>query len=85
MNIYDPGGAETVLRGQRTGDQRYALDKVRIQFQAKPGDAFGQQHPVNAILQIGVLAPHVQIPVFRRVLRHAREMGDDLVDRSVVS
>ena len=78
LNIHDPRRAEAVLGGQRAGDQLDVLDEARIQFQAKPGDAFGQQHAVNAVLQIAVLAAHMQIPVLRRILRHAGKTGDDL-------
>ncbi len=83
LNIHHPRRAEAVLGGQRAGDQRNVLDEARVQFQAKAGDAFGQEHAVNAILQIGVLAAHVQIPVLRRILRHAGKTGDDLIDRRV--
>ena len=49
----------------------------------KSGDAFRQQHVVDAILQVRVLAAHVQVTVHRRILRHARRAQDDLVERRV--
>ena len=45
--------------------------KARIEFLAEPGDALGQEHVVDAELQIRVLAPDVQLPV--RVLRESRD------------
>ena len=85
LNIHDARRAEAVLRGQRAGDKLHALDKARVQFQPKPGNAFGQQDVVDAILQIGVLAADVQIAILRRILRHARRAQDQLIERRVGS
>ena len=79
-----PAVRKPYCAGQRAGDQLDALDEARVQLQAKSGDAFGQQHVVNAVLQVGVLAAHMQIPVLRRILRHAGKTRDDLIDRRVV-
>ena len=83
MDVHDASGAKAISRRQRTGDQLHGVHETRVELQAKPRDAFRQQHVVDAILQVGVLAAHMQITVHRRILRHARRTQDDLVKRRI--
>ena len=59
------------------------LHEARIELQAEPGDAFGQQHVVDAVLQVRVLAADVQVAVRRRILGHARRAQEHLVEGRV--
>ena len=74
--------------GSRTGpggarDQLHALDESRIELEPESGDAFGKEHVVDAVLEIGVFAAHVQVAVRRRVLGDARRAQENLAERRV--
>src|SRR5205085_6484000 len=55
------GVAKTELRRQRARDERDVIGETRFEFLPKTGNAFGQQHVVDPVLQIGVLAADVKL------------------------
>ena len=61
MNVNHPGGVESILGGQRTGDERNAAEKAGIEFLTEAGDAFRNQDIVDAVLEIGVLAADMEL------------------------
>jgi len=67
LNIDDTSGPQTVLCRQRAGDQRHGIGKPRLQCLAEDIDALRELNPVDAVLQIGVVAANVDLP--ERVLR----------------
>ena len=74
---------KAVLGRKRSGDQGNVVEKARIEFLAKPGQSFGDQHVIDAILKIGMFAAHVELP--KGILRHARSAQQSLVERGIVS
>ena len=84
VNVHDPRGAESILGRQRPGDQARVVYEAGAQFLAKSGNALRQQHVVDAVLDIGVLAPEVQVSVRRRVLYHARGPQQHLIECGVI-
>ena len=45
----------------------------------------GQQHVVDAVLQVRVFAANVQVSVHCRILRDTRRAQDHLIERRVVA
>ncbi len=72
-------GALAELRRQRAIHQADALDGACIQRLAEARDRFGQQHAVDAVLQIGVVAAHVHAAV--GILDHAGRLQQHLAER----
>ncbi len=70
VDIDHTGGAKAVLGRQRSGDEVQIVHETRVQFLAEAGDALGQKHVIDPILQISVLTPYVQLA--QRILCHAR-------------
>src|SRR5262249_18497387 len=54
VDVHDTRGAEAILRGQRAGDEAHGIREARAEFRSETGDAFGQKHVVDAILQVRV-------------------------------
>src|SRR4029077_7353090 len=75
------GVAKTELRRQRARDERDVIGETRFEFLAETRNAFRQEHVVDAVFQVGVLAADVQLP--ERILRHAGKAQDGLVERRV--
>ena len=69
MDVHHGGGAETILGGQRAGDEPESLRKTRAQLGTEARDAFRQQDVVDAILQVGMFAADMHLP--ERILRYA--------------
>ncbi len=69
----------TILRGQGTGEQLQALDHVRIERLAEFADAFRQDDAVDAVLQIGMIAAHVDRA--ERILHDAGRLQQHLIER----
>ena len=82
-HVDDARGVEAVLRGQRPGDQRNAAQQPRVELLPKAGDALGNQHVIDPVLQVRVLAAHVELP--ERILRHAGRAQQRVVERRVVA
>ena len=61
MNVDYPGVAKAELRRKRAGDERNAICKTRLEFLSESGNAFRQEHIVNAVLQVRVFAPDVKL------------------------
>src|ERR1043166_7050126 len=81
VNVDDTRGAKTELCRERAGDQRHTIGKTRFEFLPETGNAFRQEHIIDAVLQVRVLAPDVKLA--ERVLRHARKSQNRLVEWSV--
>ncbi|CRD45594.1 hypothetical protein BN1263130034 [Stenotrophomonas maltophilia] len=71
-------GALAELRRQCAVHQADALDGARVQGLAEAGDRFGQQHAVDAVLQVGVVATHMHAAI--GVLDHARGLQQYLAE-----
>ena len=83
VDVHDARGAEPILGRQRPGDELHAADEAGVEFQAESRDAFGQQHVVDAVLQVRMFPPDMQVAVGGRILGHSRRAQDDLVERRV--
>ena len=81
VHVHDAGGAEAVLRGERAGQDLEAVHEAGVEFLAEAGDALGQQHVVDAVLEVGVLAADVELAV--GVLGEAGRAQEGLVERGV--
>ena len=82
-DVDHPGGAQPVLRGQRAGQQRELFDQPRRQRLPEARQPLGQDGAVDAVLQVAVIAAHVQLA--RAVLHHAWQLQHDLVETLVSS
>ncbi len=71
--------AQAVLRRQRAVEQLHGLDRARIETLAEAADRLGNDHAVDAVLQVRVVAAHVQAAV--GILHHARRLQQHLVHR----
>ena len=60
MDIHHASRAEAILRRQGTGDEMQRVDNARAQFLSKTRNAFWQEHIVNSILKVGMLAAKMQ-------------------------
>ena len=76
-DVDDACRAIAVLRRQRAGEELHAFDDVRVEALAESGDAFGNDHAVDAVLQVGMIATYVQLAV--GILHDARRLQQDLV------
>src|SRR5208282_1065920 len=85
LDVNDPRGPETVLRGEGAGDELHALHEARVELEAEPGDALGEKHVVDPVLEVRVLAAHVQVAVGCGVLGDARRAQEDLIERGVLA
>ena len=74
-------GAEAELRRQRPRQHRHAPQRARIEDLPEALQAFRQLHAVDAVLQIPVLAAHMDVT--EAVLHHARRLQQHLVERLV--
>src|SRR5437899_11857492 len=59
VNVDHARGAKTKLCRERAGDKRHAIGKTRLEFLPETGNAFRQEHVIDAVLQVRVLAPDV--------------------------
>ena len=71
--------AQAVLRRQRAIEQLHVVDRARIEALAEAADRLGDDHAVDAVLQIRVVAAHVQAAV--GILHHAGRLQQHLVQR----
>ena len=81
VHVDDARSVEAVLRRQRARDERDAIEKTRVKFLAETGDAFGDEHIVDAVLQIRVLAADVELA--EGILRDAGRSQEGLVEGRV--
>ncbi len=82
-DVDDPGGPQAVLGRQRAGDQVDVAGEAGAEGLAEHGDALRQDHVVQPVLDVGVVAPDVQLS--ERVLHHPRGLQDHLVERDVLA
>ena len=59
VHIDDAGGVKAELGRQAAVDQRYGIDQPGVQFLPEAVERLGQQHAVDAIGQVRVLAADV--------------------------
>ena len=78
-DIDDSCSAVPKLSRHGTGDEGDRLDQVSINFLTKAVEALGQQNPVDAILDIAVIAAHVNLPEF--LLHNPRRLQEHLLKR----
>ncbi len=71
------------MRRQCTGDQRHRVGEPGLQRLPENVDALRQLNPVEAELQIGVVAAHMQLA--KRILRNTRSLEQELVQRLIVA
>jgi hypothetical protein len=84
MHVDHRGGLVAVLRGQSTGQEVDTLGEARIVNLAEvAADPLRELYAVDAVLDVGVLAAHVDLTV--GILRHARRLQDHLVEGSIVA
>src|SRR5262245_47823814 len=73
LYIHPPRRAIAILRRQGSREQRDIGSHARIENLAETGNTLRQQHAVDPVLQIGMLAANVGLP--ERILRDARRLG----------
>src|SRR5208282_4428101 len=60
-DVYDAGGAQAVLRGQRASNKLDVCRKARTERLAEAADSFGDDYAVDAVLQSVVLATNMDL------------------------
>src|SRR5213075_3173372 len=81
VNVDYASRAKAELRRQRAGDERDVVSETRLEFLTETGNAFRQQHVIDAVLQIRVLTADVKLP--ERILSGGRKTQHGLVKRRV--
>ena len=71
------------MRRQRAGEQRQCADDAGVEDLPEGADAVGQHDAVDAVLHIAVLVAHMQFAAGGRILRHAGQLQQHLVERRV--
>ena len=66
---------------QGAGQKIDVTGKPGVQHLAETGNPLGQDNPVNAVLNISVVTPHMQLA--ERVICHAGRLEQDLVEGRV--
>src|SRR6185295_13693625 len=68
LDVEDPGRPETVLGGERAGEERHRLCQPRAQAAAlaEQGRAFRQRDTIDAVLDVAHLVPDVDPTDARR-------------------
>ena len=61
VNVDYASFAKTKLRRKRAGHERNIIGEARRQFRPEAGNAFRQEHVVDSVLQIRVLAADVEL------------------------
>ena len=82
-NVDHAGGAVAVLRRQRAGQHRHLVGEAGVEHLPEAADRLGDHHAVDAVLQVGVVAAHVQLAV--RIADHAGCTQQDLIERRGVA
>ena len=80
LDIDDAGGAQAELRGQRTGNQREAADKIGAENTAEARNTIREGDAVDAVLHIGVLIAYVDVAIDGAILRNAGRLQQDGVE-----
>ena len=81
-DVHHPRGAQAVLGGQGPGDQRHLPRQPGAEGLAEHAEPFGQDHPVQPVLEAVVLPAHMQLA--EAVLGHARGLQHHLVQGDIV-
>ena len=61
-DVDDAGSTVAVLGWQRARDQADLVGKARVQHLAEAADRLGDDDAVDAVLQVGMVAAHMQLP-----------------------
>ena len=83
LDVDDSSGAQPELCRQGAGDQRHGIGEPGLQHLAEDVYSLGQDHPVQAKLQIGVIAADMELA--ERILGDARGLEQQPVERLVVA
>ncbi len=83
LDVDDAGCAQAKLRRQRAGDQRHGIGQPGLQRLTEDVDALGQDHSVQAKLQVGVIAADMELA--ERILSYARGLEQQPVKRLIVA
>src|SRR6185312_7572794 len=78
-DIHHGCGAQPVLRRECAVQQLHVADDARVEALAEATDGLGDDHAVDAVLQVAMVAAYVQATV--RILHYARGLQQHLVDR----
>ena len=78
LELDDTRGSVTVLGGKRSRDEAHLVDESRVDDLPEACDALRQEHAVEAILQVRVVAPHVQLS--KGILGNARRLEEHLIE-----
>ena len=83
LDVDDARGAQPVLRREGAGDQRDRIGEPGLQRLSEEVDPLGQLNSVDAELQIGMVAPDMQLA--EQILGHTRSLEQELIERRVVA
>ncbi len=78
VQVDDAGCPVAKLRRQRARKDRGTVDEPCVEFLAEAAEALRQEHIVQAVLEVGVFAPQVQLA--EGILRHTGNTQDHLVE-----
>ena len=77
--------SQPVFGRQRADDQGDAADPAGVENAAEAGEAVGQHHAIDAKLHVGVVVADVQQSAGGGILRDARRLQQDSLDRGIVA
>ena len=83
LDVDDSRGAIAILGGKRAGEQRRIAHHSGVEHWGEGCETPRQQNPVDPVLDVGVLAPDVQLPV--GIVGHARRPQDDLIEGRILA
>src|SRR6202162_2667257 len=76
-------GTQSELRGQRAGQQADAVGEARTQNLAESCDSFRKLDPIDAILQVGVVAADMDLS--EGILRDTRRLQQYLIELRILT
>ena len=83
LDVYDRGVVQSVLGGQCAGEDAEVVGEAGFQRLAEAADGLRNDHTVDAVLNVGVIAADVKLAV--RVLNDSRRLENHLVQRRAVT
>src|SRR5207247_8717399 len=81
VNVDYASRAKAELRRQRAGDERDVVSETRLEFLTETGNAFRQEHVIDAVLQSRMLITDVKL--HEGILSGGRQTQHGLVKRRV--
>ncbi len=82
-DVDDPGGAQAVLRRQGAGHEIDVGRQARAQGLPEHRKALGQDHIIQPVLDVGVIAADVELA--KGILHDAGRLQDHLVQRDILA